>query len=265
MFQKVYILNGRVVFWPDRNLLTHKTHNMNRPQSVQLTGPASRCLELLVSRRDLVTQHELFEYGWEGSGFTPSPNTLYQSISVLRRAFRELDNSSENYILTETRKGFRVNPNFDVIVEERAFSLPQESEALIPQQYASSFEPDVKTVGKKNRDLSAFLIVILAGVAIAVGISFVTSNRFDKSDDFSAYKKISYPGQSECLFFLTPKSNKKPINNLDLSLLTCQEKPYNYLTTFSYSSKTSILSCNKEITKQPTDCSIVYLWGKSEN
>ncbi|WP_312068930.1 winged helix-turn-helix domain-containing protein [Lelliottia nimipressuralis] len=263
MFQKVYILNGRVVFWPNRNLLTHNT---NRPQSVQLTGPASRCLELLVSRRDLVTQHELFEYGWEGSGFTPSPNTLYQSISVLRRAFRELDNSSENYILTETRKGFRVNPNFDVIVEERAFSLPQESEALIPQkQHNPSFEPDVKMVGKKNRDLSAYLIVLLAGVAIAVGISFLTTNRFNKSDDFAAYKKISYPGQSECLFFLTPKSNKKSISNLDLSLLTCQDKPYNYLTTFSYSSKTSILSCNKEITKQPTDCSTIYLWGKSEH
>jgi DNA-binding winged helix-turn-helix (wHTH) protein len=264
VFQKVYVLNGRVVFWPDRNLLTHNT---NRLQSVQLTGPASRCLELLVSRRDLVTQHELFEYGWEGSGFTPSPNTLYQSISVLRRAFRELDGGGENYILTETRKGFRVNPNFDVIAEERA--LPQETDAsgaLIPQpQDALSYEPDVKTSGKKNRDLNAFLIAILAGVAIAIAISFLNTDHVDKSADFSAYQKISYPGQSECLFFLTPKSNKKSISNLDLSLLACRDKPYNYLTTFSYSSKTSILSCDKEISKRPTDCSTVYLWGKSEN
>ncbi|ENA0609395.1 winged helix-turn-helix domain-containing protein [Enterobacter bugandensis] len=262
MLQKIYVLNGRVVFWPDRNLLTHNT---NIPQSVQLAGPASRCLELLVSRRDLVTQHELFEYGWEGSGFTPSPNTLYQSISVLRRAFRELDDSGENYILTETRKGFRVNPNFDVISEERALSLPQNPPSLMPEpQKDISFEPEVKTGRKKKRDVNSFLIAILAGVAIAAAISFMNTGRVDKSDDFANYKKMSYPGQSECLFFLNPNSNKKSINNLDLSLLTCQDKPYNYLTTFSYSSKTSILSCSKEISKQPTDCSTVYVWGKSE-
>lgn len=262
MFQKVYVLNGLVVFWPDRNLLTHNT---NTPQSVQLTAPASRCLELLVSRRDLVTQHELFEYGWEGSGFTPSPNTLYQSISVLRRAFRELDDSGENYILTETRKGFRVNPNFDVIAEERALSLPHEPEALIPQpQNDISFEPEVKTDRKKNRHLNTFLIAILAGVVIAVAISFMNTGRVDKSDDFAHYKKMSYPGQSECLFFLNPNSNKKSISDLDLSLLTCHDKPYNYLTAFSYSSKISVLSCNKEIRKQPTDCSTFYLWGESE-
>ena len=85
--QNIYVLNDSVIFWPERNLLSCVSDSSKK---VQLTGPSARCLELLLSRKDLVLQNDFYEYAWQGSGFIPSPNTLYQSISVIRRAFREI-------------------------------------------------------------------------------------------------------------------------------------------------------------------------------
>lgn len=261
MFHKVYLFEGELIFWPDRNILSDDT---GEKKAVQLTGPASRCLELLVSRMDLVSQNELYEYAWKGSGFTPSPNTLYQSISVLRRAFKELDGNGTPYILTETRKGFRVNPELRVSSELREFVTGQEDED-VPEAVAE--HATAKAVPVKSNAGMLRAIFAAALFAIAIVSCFVAyDNAINKKRVyFSEYQRVSFSPESGCVYFLPPKVNGSVLGKIDLSRLSCKDRPFNYVTTHAYSPKVSIISCDKTIDSRQGDCSSLFLWEGNEN
>ncbi|EPO1791609.1 winged helix-turn-helix domain-containing protein [Cronobacter turicensis] len=263
MYQKVYILNAKLIFWPDRNLLSD---GENETKSIHLTAPASRCLELLITRNDLVLQKELYEHGWAGSGFTPSPNTLYQSISLLRRAFRELDESKINYILTETRRGFRINPEVTVTPENRHFENIPASESLSPD-ISTGINSGFKCIKSDKLNFSFMLACIITSLTLFTYLIFlITSDSFLlKRISFDNYKiqKPSYV--ADCIFFLAPDSNNFLLSRIDQTFLSCKERPFNYITSYSYSSNISVISCDKEINASPDACRVLYLRGKNDN
>ncbi|WP_434638739.1 winged helix-turn-helix domain-containing protein [Klebsiella sp. I138] len=263
MFQKTYILNGILIFWPERNLLSD---GKNETRSIQLTGPASRCLELLLTRMDLVFQNELYEYGWAGSGFIPSPNTLYQSISVLRRAFRELDESGVNYILTETRRGFRINPEVTVSPEQRTSGIKAASDSSSPEAGTDLGSGDDRTTDVKQFHFFMLICAIVGLTFTTFLILHLTSDSFlFKTVSFGNYKKQTSPDITECSFFLSPYSSNFQLSQIDPALLTCNKNPFNYITTYSYSSNVSVISCNKEINSSPDACRVLNLRGKNEH
>ncbi|VXC80574.1 hypothetical protein YERSI8AC_20001 [Enterobacterales bacterium 8AC] len=66
---------------------------MTSPQDiVQLNAPTSRCFEILLANRySVISQKVLFESVWGKQGAYVSANTLYQNISLLRKALKSLD------------------------------------------------------------------------------------------------------------------------------------------------------------------------------
>lgn len=263
MLQSVYVIDEGIIFWPERQLLSKQEHDsVNDNNSVQLSGSASRCLELLLSKMELVTQKELYEYAWQDSGVTPTPNTLYQSISVLRRAFREIGHSEQNFILTETRKGFRFNPQISILNERRELTdLQNVNSSVSENKETKSFTSDGSSFSSRAKStISIFLISTIC--LSALFINFFYFKRDDETLKLSDYKKINKI--DNCTFMLPLHLEDAVIDKIDVLQLNCVKKPFNYVTAFNYSDHISIVSCNKEIKESPDDCSVLYLRNKNE-
>lgn len=258
--EKVYVIKRNILFWPDRNLLSDQKSEI---KSVQLTGSSSRCLELLLSKAELVTQGELYEYAWQGSGFTPSPNTLYQSISILRRAFKKLDGSSDKFILTETRKGFIFNPQ---IPTESYLKTYTQEDDIPPQEENITHKTSYIEPRKSNNyswwGIAKIALTVLICFFMMTFLIFPHVNGSGNKNIMSTYKKTLLTEKSGCIFFLSPHTPETSLKNISLSHLSCNQKPFNYVTTHSYSPHISIISCNKEFTMRPDNCSVLFLRGK---
>ena len=254
--QNIYVLNDSVIFWPEQNLLSCVSDSSKK---VQLTGPSARCLELLISRKDLVLQNDFYEYAWQGSGFIPSPNTLYQSISVIRRAFREICENETDYILTETRKGFRLNPTVTVLAKMQDYN---EDDSEKNENGTDAPEQTVEPVVYQNRKLThlttlAFILIIMMMSGTLTFEIYGTQTRGYKF--FENYSGPVFMPGSTCKFFLSPKNGKDRLSILNLSFLKCQHQYFVYVTILPYSPDISVISCDRAIDLRPKKCEVMDL------
>lgn len=268
MLTKTYTFNNHIVFWPDRNLLSALANSEN---AVQITSSAARCLELMIVKADLVTQNELYDYGWKGTGFTPSPNTLYQSISVLRRAFRELFGEEISVILTETRKGFRLNPDIQVTAEEKAFVSAPETSILQAVEETKAegqhIEDSALRSEIRKEKKTGLRVYSITAVALCAAISLaLTCYLFQQrsSDIFENYRPYHQANRSGCIFYASPGEDISFIRDAKIPELNCRTMPYNYITMRRYSSSISIIACNKVISSRNVNCSVLFLRNKYE-
>jgi DNA-binding winged helix-turn-helix (wHTH) protein len=100
------LINGTVFFCPSKNLLISKEDS--KVQCV-LNAPVSRCLSMLIERqRSIVDQREMLKFVWGEKCNAVTMNTLYQSISLLRRALKTVG-LIDPLIQTISRKGLTLN------------------------------------------------------------------------------------------------------------------------------------------------------------
>lgn len=90
---------------PDKNrLINCETRSENT-----LYSTASRCLFVLITNVGKVVSHKsLYEAGWEKHGKEVTPNTLYQTISELRKQLKNAG-FKDNIIQTLPRQGWTIN------------------------------------------------------------------------------------------------------------------------------------------------------------
>lgn len=266
MFCKVYTLGEKILFWPEKNML-HIKGNMR--EATQLTKPASRCLELLLQKGELVTQAELYEYGWEGSGFSPSPNTLYQCISVLRKAFRRLDESETIYIVTVPRKGFSFNKDISFRIDELEFPCDENDDYHRSNHSAetstSATSLFLGAIKKRRKHLIILIFTLLYILLVVYEISFLFPLlNIRKVNYFSDYKENTLLTKEHCKFFTPTQDQYILTENSDISFLSCKKKPFNYIIQTAYSANLSIISCNKKIDMEPDFCSVMHIMGNYE-
>lgn len=257
----IYVLNDSVIFWPEQNLLTDMPDNCKK---VQLTGPAARCLELLIVRKSLVSHKDLYEYAWQGSGFVPSPNTLYQSISVLRRAFREICETEIDYVITETRKGFKLNPKVSILAKKQEIT-----DGYGEKKASGNFdqEKNVEPIANNIMRFSGFGLIgcILFSVVISVGVTFGMYKPLRRGNSlFENYSGPFYIPGNACKFFLSPRNDRGHLNALNLSFLQCNHEHFIYITILPYSPDISIISCDRVINMHPKKCETMILRDKND-
>ncbi|MFC0141283.1 transcriptional regulator [Erwinia mallotivora] len=114
-----YCINNIVDFIPDKNrLISCETRVENT-----LYSTASRCLLLLIINAGKVVCHKsLYEAGWESQGKEVTPNTLYQTISELRK---QLKNAGfrQNIIQTLPRQGWTISNEISITEIPESFLL----------------------------------------------------------------------------------------------------------------------------------------------
>ncbi|WP_052130638.1 winged helix-turn-helix domain-containing protein [Erwinia typographi] len=127
---KIYRLNNAVIFVPNKNTLISCADNSQHV----LYSTASRCLVLLIENiGEIVNHRQFYESGWEAQGKEVTPNTLYQTISELRKQLKK-SGVGNNIIKTLPRHGWFIDPATlsveDYIAEENADNFYADKEVL---------------------------------------------------------------------------------------------------------------------------------------
>lgn len=109
----IYSIHNQVDFLPHVNkLISCKTR-----QELSLYVTATRCFSLLIREQgQMVSHNALYAAGWENHGKIVTPNTLYQTISKLRKQLQEAG-LSEDIIQTHPRQGWILSEK--AIIERR--------------------------------------------------------------------------------------------------------------------------------------------------
>lgn len=107
---KTFIIEGAAIFLPEQRMIT----TLNKEKKLILYNTASRCLLTLIEYSgQLVTHQQLYHAGWEYHGRNASPNTLYQTISEIRKSLQQV--GLENIITTQPRSGWIINKNITIV------------------------------------------------------------------------------------------------------------------------------------------------------
>lgn len=107
---KTFIIEGTAIFLPEQRMIT----TLNKEKKLILYNTASRCLLTLIENSgQLVTHQQLYHAGWEYHGRNASPNTLYQTISEIRKSLQQV--GLENIITTQPRSGWIINKNITIV------------------------------------------------------------------------------------------------------------------------------------------------------
>lgn len=108
---KTFIINGTAIFIPQQRTLA----TLNKEKKFILYNTASRCLLTLIENAgNTVSHQQLYQAGWEYEGREVTPNTLYQTISEIRKNFQLV--GLDNIISTQPRSGWIIHKNV-IIVE----------------------------------------------------------------------------------------------------------------------------------------------------
>lgn len=101
---------GKIIFISSESVLKSC---INDSFYKKVPGPSSRILEALLNREGEIIKYQcLYKAGWGDNHINIKPNTLYQSVSILRRTFEEFGVDGR-IITTHPRKGLSIELNDD--------------------------------------------------------------------------------------------------------------------------------------------------------
>ncbi|MDR1845021.1 MAG: winged helix-turn-helix domain-containing protein [Citrobacter amalonaticus] len=245
---KGYLINDKIEFWPDDNLLVLHTDQL---VNYSLTVPASRCfLCLLKKAPEVVPQNEIYKAVWEEESVFVPPNTLYQNIASIRRGLKTLS-PNDNIIITVPKKGFQIPP--EINVREITPRDVVDATILIP----SAVVPKTRKVIKLKK--TTLNILLIATIAFSLFLPIYNFQDDIGSDFFVNYE---FSGKKDgCTFY--HNSNTADINWESELISTginlkCNTFPWVYITSYKYTPSISIIGCNKLIQQKKTSCVSIF-------
>lgn len=237
---KCYNINNSVFFYPESgDISSSLTGN-----TIKINMPTAQLFEAFIKRMGVVIpQVELYSIAWGEKSLNTSPNTLYQNISLLRKALQDSGIPSES-LKTIRGKGFI----FTVVsIEENDIEDNQVS--LVKNQS-----------NQEKKSTRYYLIPLISAVFLLCGILFYDYkispwrvNNYPK--DFVFISKIN-----GCSIFNSTE-NKSIENNLRVNRLIrtlpldCENHPYIYISSSERHTSVSIISCKFDMNHtEQNDC-----------
>lgn len=252
-----YKLSDMVFFFPEESVLIPITDHGTQ---VSLTSHACACLLLLLDGRgELVSQSEFFLHVWESKGLYVTPNTFYQTMSILRKALRT-SGINENVVRTVSKQGIKYIGKIEVIVEESpsqhlddergdgAVATSDVPESDPPQNDMDVSESYSFVINSKHIE---FIVFLTAWLFFIIFLSLFFRNLNVNGDFFSNYVKIGRI--NECLVYAdasTSLSNRNYFSDyLVEKKFSCKKNQIAYLTKSLSRLKTSIVLCDDNVQK----------------
>lgn len=267
-----FIINASVEFRPASNTLVSLSSKEN---ITQLNAPTSRCLALLIERRySVVPQNDFYQYVWGAEGVNVSINTLYQNLSLLRKALRTVDEGWDKMVVTVPKQGFKLNEAFSIVSVLNVDASPPETERhddlpVVDENH--SLAPVVLPLDKKvgiNKRLLTYCnflgAVVLSGLLIYQLYMWETP---PTAHYLSKYKnEVTIAG---CHIYanaiLDEKQAREMEKNIKSNGIDCKKNTYNYVTHFQDSPHTSFLSCGFPLEgKAPPHCLAYQFYSTGE-
>ncbi|QIU89619.1 winged helix-turn-helix domain-containing protein [Yokenella regensburgei] len=252
----VFLLGGRVFFWPERNFLVLASDQSKR---ISLSNPASRCLSLLIQAHGAVVERDyFFQQVWLNNGAQVSNNTFYQNISLLRRAFKDLG-LNEEWIVTIPKVGIKLDAALEVSAQEMAIHPEAESVLETPEPVPATTL--VRQTDRRRQHLAwaigAFLLCLLAG-------SLTWISEFDTR----LLSYIPLESQQECHFFANADALdfEKHQYFVDNTRFECRLYPWVYLTMYPNFARISALTCRQQYSRwHENQCVTHYYFREEKN
>lgn len=249
---KVFLLNGTVIFSPERNVLHAKSDETKR---IALSNPATRCLYLLIQQQGQVIERDyFFEHVWFINGAQVTNNTFYQNISLLRRAFKELG-LNEELIVTVPKVGIRLERQLNVVEQEA--EVPR-SEKPLPEPVSAI---ETAPIAPRRRLLWWVLAAAVSCIVAAI-VTWQTQfdSRLSRYEPLSVVKGCHWYGNQDVLNF------DKHQQFIKASQLDCHSYPWIYLTMYPNFPRISALTCRQQYSRwRDNDCVTHYYFTESRN
>lgn len=237
---KCYNINNSVLFYPESgDISSSLTGN-----TIKINMPTAQLFEVFITKMGVaVSQNELYTSVWGENSVNVTPNTLYQNISLLRKALQDSGIPSDS-LKTLRGKGFifTVTSVVESYVEDSAMT-PEKNEPI-----------------SRRKNITYSLISLVSLTVILLGFLFYDYkstpwrvNNYPK--DFVFISKIN-----GCSIFnsIEGKSieNNMRANNLIKTLpLECENYPYVYISHSERHATVSIISCKYDINyTEQNDC-----------
>lgn len=247
---KYYTINDNITFYPESGILSSSLGVAR----IKINVPTAQLLEAFITRVGLIiSQSDLYSIAWGDNGVNVTPNTLYQNISLLRKALQDIGLSGE-VITTIRGKGFI----FTVAkVAECEVGLEEEVDEIITENISSPHPDEKLTIQNNYKKYN--IILLFASVLIFFGAIFyfihksIPKRIIDYPKNFTFLSKID-----GCSIFTSTElhnleSQDKVNEFLSAQLLECKTYPYVYLNYTVRHPTISVISCEFEINYSKTN------------
>lgn len=266
------IINSVVDFEPEKKRISGKKGTSS------LSASAVLCFELLIDNvGDLVTHDQFYDYAWRRYGMEPTPTSLYQNISALRKSLSKAG-LQQNIIRTMPRRGFLLSPLTqidrteperivvdDVSAKEMNREDIKEKDDFINCNVVAEMEPAKPVLPLKSEShvvmcrnsKMGWMIACLSGMVIGV-ITYYMDVNMHVAPVFSE-RPVYYKG---CVIYSNNKNDfegDEMFRLVDDLNLRCENNRYAYLTSYRFSDRVSLVICRNPLKdKTPSECHSLY-------
>ncbi|WP_368750194.1 transcriptional regulator [Klebsiella aerogenes] len=266
MSEKI-LINDQVWFEPDGHML----RSVNDPeQSILLPVPAARCLMVLLSEHgEIITIRQFHERVWNENKAVVSDNTIYQNISVLRKSLVDVG-VEQQIIETLTRRGWCI-PESVSVSRTNDTAMTEENEPVVIIPVPETPEPPAVTTMPeiKKRKLPIMLSGLLLFVSVFALIYSIWAQHTEiPTRSFAGYTKLGELGTCHIYRNTSNVPDAFYHDILSRNQLSCRELPWWYITIYTKTGSSSVISCLNSLAKEshePPECTSLYFRGIIKN
>ncbi|CAI2146733.1 Transcriptional regulatory protein, C terminal [Serratia fonticola] len=241
----------------------------NRYDEIFLTTPANNCLQILLKNKpEITTQKELFEEVWEKYGIPINPNTLYQNIAMIRKAFRQLG-LEEDIIVTIPRRGMLVADTVDITeykecVDHREDNEVQVANLMLPNHPLDEGRRDVSNHNLSHYNIKKISLVFTSAMLLFFVIAAMTDfiyGRYLKTQSRLYYYSY-WEDYNQCRLYVDEYFKSKMKNNggkipIDADL-HCDNKEWVYISLYTGLPRESFIFCDGDALDKGSSCRSRY-------
>lgn len=251
---KTYVINRTVIFNTEKHYL-RRVSLKAQSDCIQLNTPASKCFQVLLAHRpSIVTQKDLLEAVWGAQGAFVSPNTLYQNISLLRKALKTLD--LEDVVRTVSKKG--------LVVDEFLFVEELDEEDICPQTIDTNTviqNCDSAIMSENPRNYTHWGVAVsLVAAMIMTGILLCHFSLRNHNDFFENYTLLVRVNDCDVFRPESDRVEERYIDFIKSIQFKCPQNGVIYLTMPKGRMQVSMVVCNNAINSIRVRCSSLNLW-----
>lgn len=260
------IINDQVVFEPEANrlfLLAHPETLISLPES------AGRCLSVLIKHHgDIVTMTQFHEEVWSRNNIIVSGQSVYQNISLIRKALTEVG-EKKNIIETRTRRGWLIpadislecqaNEDDNIIPENDEGDIGHEH--IIHDSHSGNKYADLKRRKIKAATMSGGLLLLTIAMLVFL------YNNIAPSSPVISFKGYRVLGEINGCHIYRNQTSAGDTIYMDLirkNNLTCGRQAWWYITNYPPSKKFSVVTCLRPLHKNNPGaayCTSHYFFG----
>lgn len=180
-----YIIGNKIEFAPD----SQKIRSLETGKTTKLHYTSCRCLELLIQEHgNIVSQHQLIEYGWEERAMGVSSAAYYQCLLNLRKALKSL--GMEDVIRTIPRKGVMFTLQCPVRKEGTESVATQSTSSPVETPTSSLRLETILSAGRKRlKKISYFFVA----VGVFITFFFLSTSEAHSTED----KEVIYHSKKD--------------------------------------------------------------------